>query len=137
MVSASILVVIDAVGCTGFVCFRNWRFCTDLGQKKTFIGTNQLSGSLVVLVLALVIGQVRGVLYFSVGVGLLVGLIMWIVAATLITLGIRLFTRAKLLLILQGRDVWYLQPFIENNEMLYPRRHPSETLNDNFSVNSN
>ena len=67
-------------------------------KTKTFMGAYQLSGSLVIVVLALIIGQVSGVVYLTVGVGLLTGLVLWIAAAILMTLGARTFTRSILLL---------------------------------------
>jgi ABC-type Na+ efflux pump permease subunit len=66
-------------------------------RNQTFMGTYQLSGSLVVVVLALVIGQVSGVLYLSVGVGLLVGLVLWLVAVGLTMAAVRSFNRYRLL----------------------------------------
>jgi ABC-type Na+ efflux pump permease subunit len=66
-------------------------------KQKTFMGAYQTSASLVVLVLALIIGQVTGVLYFSVGLGLVVGLFFWLIAAALTYLAINSFNRFKLL----------------------------------------
>ena len=57
----------------------------------------QLTGSLVVLVLALVIGQVSGVLFLGVGTVMLIGTLLWIVDAALIYLGIRNFKRSSLI----------------------------------------
>jgi ABC-2 type transport system permease protein len=67
-------------------------------KTQTFMGAYQMSGSLVVLVLALFIGQVTGVLYLSVVVGLLLGLVIWIAAAALTWLAISKFNRTALLL---------------------------------------
>jgi ABC-type Na+ efflux pump permease subunit len=53
--------------------------------------------SLVVLVLALVVGQATGILYLSVTTGLLVGLVFWLVDIVLVWLTIRSFNREKLL----------------------------------------
>jgi len=66
-------------------------------RSQTFMGAYQTSASLVVLVLALIIGQVSGVLYFSVGVGMLVGLAFWAVALGLLALAVRSFNRTTLL----------------------------------------
>lgn len=66
-------------------------------RVKTFMEAYQLSGSLVVLVLALVAGQATGVLFLSVGVILAVGAAVWAVDAVLIWFGIRTFARASLL----------------------------------------
>jgi len=55
-------------------------------------------GSLVVLpVLLLVFGQVSGVMYFNVGVVLLMGLVIWLLDGLLIYLGSRSFQRNRLL----------------------------------------
>jgi ABC-type Na+ efflux pump permease subunit len=66
-------------------------------RNQTFMGTYQLSGSLVVLVLALMFGQIAGVLYLSVGVGMLVGLLMWAIAIGLTVQAVRSFNRSRLL----------------------------------------
>jgi len=66
-------------------------------RSQTFMGAYQTSASLVVLVLALIIGQVSGVLYFSVGVGMLVGLAFWVIALVLLAFAVRGFNRATLL----------------------------------------
>ncbi|HZU86605.1 MAG TPA: ABC transporter permease subunit [Anaerolineaceae bacterium] len=66
-------------------------------RVQTFMGAYQTSASLVVLVLALMIGQVSGVLYLSVEVGLLVGLIFWVIAAVLSYFAIHTFNRTALL----------------------------------------
>lgn len=63
----------------------------------TFMEAYQMSASLVVLVLALVVGQITGVLYLSVGVGLAAGLVLWAVDALLIWMGVRIFSRERLL----------------------------------------
>lgn len=66
-------------------------------RVKTFMEAYQLSGSLVVLVLALVVGQATGVLYLGVGTVMLVGTLIWIVDAILIYLGVRNFKRRSLI----------------------------------------
>ncbi len=66
-------------------------------RVSTFMEAYQLSASLVVLVLALTVGQISGVLYLSVGIGLLIGLALWIVDAALIWFGVRTFARGSLL----------------------------------------
>lgn len=66
-------------------------------RVSTFMEAYQMSASLVVLVLALVIGQVTGVLYLSVGIALAVGLALWAVDAVLIGFSIRTFARGSLL----------------------------------------
>jgi len=66
-------------------------------RVHTFMGAYQTSASLVVLVVALLIGQFSGVIYLSVGIGLLIGLVLWLVAAGLTTLAVRSFHRHTLL----------------------------------------
>lgn len=66
-------------------------------RTKSFMGAYQLSGSLVLVVLALLVGQVTGVLYLSIGAGMLVGLVFWIIAGCLTWLGVRMFKRTTLL----------------------------------------
>lgn len=67
-------------------------------RVRTFMEAYQMSASLVVLVLALVAGQVTGVLYLSLPAVLAVGLAFWLVDGVLIGLGIRTFRREALLL---------------------------------------
>ena len=71
-------------------------------RVQTFMGAYQLSASLVVVVLALMIGQVSGVVYLTVGVGMLVGLVIWIIAGVLVWLALRGFKRSTLLQGLKG-----------------------------------
>jgi ABC-2 type transport system permease protein len=66
-------------------------------RSQTFMGAYQLSSSLVILVLALMVGQIAGVLYLSVSVGLLVGLVLWLVAVGLTFAAVRSFNRYQLL----------------------------------------
>ena len=67
-------------------------------KVKNFMGTYQLSGSLVLIVVGLFVGQMTGVIYLSVGFGLIVGLICWIIAAVILTIAVKSFHRQKLLL---------------------------------------
>lgn len=66
-------------------------------RVKTFMEAYQLTGSLVVLVLALVVGQATGVLYLGVGTVMLVGTLVWIVDAILIYFSVRNFKRSTLI----------------------------------------
>jgi ABC-type Na+ efflux pump permease subunit len=66
-------------------------------RVKTFMEAYQLSGSLVVLVLALVVGQATGVLFLGVGTVMLVGTLIWIVDGVLIYLSVRNFKRSSLI----------------------------------------
>ncbi len=66
-------------------------------RVRTFMEANQLTGSLVLLILALVAGQVTGVLYLSTGVALLIGLGLWVVDGVLLILAVRTFSRDRLI----------------------------------------
>lgn len=66
-------------------------------RVRTFMEAYQISGSLVLLVLMLVLGQVTGVLYLSAGMALIVGLALWLVDMLLLYFGIRTFRRETLL----------------------------------------
>jgi ABC-2 type transport system permease protein len=66
-------------------------------RVRTFMGTYQASASTVVLVLALLVGQVTGVLYLSVLVGLALGALIWILGAVLTVYAVRTFNRQSLL----------------------------------------
>jgi ABC-2 type transport system permease protein len=65
-------------------------------RVSTFMEAYQLTGSLVIIVLALVIAQATGVLSLNVLVTLLVGLAFWAVDAVLVWLSVRLFSRGAL-----------------------------------------
>ena len=66
-------------------------------KVQTFMGAYQTSASLVILVIALMVGEITGVLYLNTFVSLLLGLAIWAVDAVLSWLAIRTFNRAKLL----------------------------------------
>jgi ABC-2 type transport system permease protein len=66
-------------------------------RVKTFMEAYQLTGSLVIVVLALVVGQATGVLFLGVGAMFLVGTLLWIVDAILIYFGLRIFNRSSLI----------------------------------------
>jgi ABC-type Na+ efflux pump permease subunit len=66
-------------------------------RVKTFMEAYQLTGSLVIVVLALVVGQATGVLYLGVGMVLLIGTLIWIVDAILIYFNLRIFKRSSLI----------------------------------------
>ena len=61
------------------------------------MGAYQTSGSLVILVLGLVMGQAVGLIYLSVWIGIVLGLVIWLAAGILFFLGIQQFNRKKLL----------------------------------------
>jgi ABC-2 type transport system permease protein len=67
-------------------------------KVQTFMAAYQTSASTVLLVLALVVGQISGVLYLSVGVGMLLGLFVWLVDGVLVYFAIRSFNRSRLLI---------------------------------------
>jgi ABC-type Na+ efflux pump permease subunit len=66
-------------------------------RVKTFMEAYQLTGSLVIVVLALVVGQATGVLFLGVGMTFLIGTLLWIVDAILIYLALRIFKRSSLI----------------------------------------
>ena len=66
-------------------------------RTRTFMEAYQLSGSLVVLVLAIVIGQVTGVIALSVLTGMLIGTVIWAIGGVLLFFSIRLFRRSQLI----------------------------------------
>lgn len=65
-------------------------------RVRTFMEAYQLTGSLVVLVLALVVGQATGVLFLGSGTVMLIGTLIWLVDAALIHISIRQFRRSQL-----------------------------------------
>jgi ABC-2 type transport system permease protein len=67
-------------------------------KVKNFMGTYQLSGSLVLVVMAIFIGQVSGVVYLDVTAGLIIGGVCWLVTAVVLWFAVKLFNRQKLLL---------------------------------------
>lgn len=66
-------------------------------RVSTFMEAYQSTGILVLPVIALVIGQVAGVVYLNVETTILVGIIVWLVDAGLITLALRIFSRQALM----------------------------------------
>jgi ABC-type Na+ efflux pump permease subunit len=66
-------------------------------KVQTFMGAYQASGSLVILVLGLVVGQASGLLYLSVWVGMIIGFVVWLAAGVLFFLAIQQFNRKTLL----------------------------------------
>ena len=65
-------------------------------RVKTFMEAYQLTGSLVIIVLALVVGQATGVLFLGVGMVFLIGTILWIADGILIYFNLRVFKRSSL-----------------------------------------
>jgi ABC-type Na+ efflux pump permease subunit len=66
-------------------------------RVKTFMEAYQLTGSLVIVVLALVVGQATGILFLGVGTVFLIGTLLWIVDAILIYFNLRIFKRSSLI----------------------------------------
>ncbi len=65
-------------------------------RVRTFMEAYQMSASLVVLVLALVAGQVSGVLFLGVGTTLIIGTVIWLVDVALIYISVKKFKRSTL-----------------------------------------
>lgn len=65
-------------------------------RAQGFQDAYQLGGMVVLPVLVLVFGQITGVMYFSLGLTLLLGLAFWLVDLLLLWLGARSFRRSRL-----------------------------------------
>jgi len=65
-------------------------------RVQTFMEAYQSSAALVILVMGLLIGQMAGVVYLSVGVGMALGAVLWIIDAVLIRIIVPTFTRPRL-----------------------------------------
>lgn len=66
-------------------------------KVQTFMGAYQTSASLVLLVIALFVGQLTGIMYLSTLVNLLFGLLIFLVDGVLMWLSVKVFNRAKIL----------------------------------------
>lgn len=66
-------------------------------KVSTFMEANQLSGVSVIVVVALVVSQISGALYLGVGLTVLLGAVVWIVDAVLVTVAIKTFSRSSLI----------------------------------------
>lgn len=66
-------------------------------RVQNFLGTYQSSASLVLLVVALFAGQISGVLYLSVPVEMMIGLVIWVAAGILSVYAVKTFNRKSLL----------------------------------------
>jgi ABC-type Na+ efflux pump permease subunit len=66
-------------------------------RVQTFMGAYQASGSLVILVLGLMVGQASGLIYLSVWLGIVLGFVIWLAAGVLFFLAIQQFNRKALL----------------------------------------
>jgi ABC-2 type transport system permease protein len=65
-------------------------------RVKTFMEAYQLTGSLVIFVLLLMVGQLSGVLYLGVLSTFAIGTLVWVVDAVLIYIGVGTFNRTNL-----------------------------------------
>jgi ABC-type transport system involved in multi-copper enzyme maturation permease subunit len=66
-------------------------------RVKTFQEAYQTSGIVVIPVVALMFGQVMGVMYFSNLLAAVLGLVVWVIAAVMVWLGVKTFQREKLI----------------------------------------
>jgi ABC-2 type transport system permease protein len=66
-------------------------------RVTTFMEAYQTSGLLVVPLIVLIIGQLAGVIYLSVGFVLLLGVVLWVIDIALIAIGVKQFRRAELI----------------------------------------
>ena len=66
-------------------------------RVNTFMEAYQATGLLVLPVVLLLVGQIGGVVYLSVEVTIIVGLVVWLIDAVLLWFGLRLFNRMALL----------------------------------------
>jgi ABC-2 type transport system permease protein len=64
-------------------------------RVSTFQAANQIGGVVVLPIVVLLYAQIAGVLYFSLPVVFLVGLVLWIAAAVLIAIGVRTLGRSE------------------------------------------
>lgn len=65
-------------------------------RAESFQEANQLAGVVVLPILLLIVGQASGVIYFSIGLVLLLGLVLWLADAAILWLGARAFRRSEL-----------------------------------------
>lgn len=66
-------------------------------RVKTFMEAYQLSASLVVIVLGLMIGQVSGVMFLGIGTSMIIGVLIWLADIVLIYLSVSRFNRSSLI----------------------------------------
>ncbi len=66
-------------------------------RVSTFMEAQQTSGILVLPVVLLVIGQLAGVIYLSAALVFALGVVIWIIDAVLIWIGVKQFSRSKLM----------------------------------------
>ena len=66
-------------------------------RANTFQDAYQISGLIVLPIVLLMIGQISGLFYFSLGLVALVGLVFWLLAGGLLAIAVRLFSRSEIL----------------------------------------
>ena len=66
-------------------------------RVNSFQEANQIAGIIVLPILALVVAQISGVMYFSILLTILLGLFFWISGGILLYLGVRTFRRSEIL----------------------------------------
>lgn len=66
-------------------------------RVASFQEANQLGGMVVLPIVLLVVGQATGVMYFSVELVVVLGLVLWTIDAALLVFGRRLFRRGQIL----------------------------------------
>jgi ABC-2 type transport system permease protein len=66
-------------------------------KVNSFQEANQIAGIIVLPILALVVGQISGVMYFGVLLTLLLGVLFWVVGGVLLFFGVRTFRRSEIL----------------------------------------
>jgi ABC-2 type transport system permease protein len=66
-------------------------------RVNTFQEAYQMGGIVVLPIVALMISQATGVMYFSVGLVLLLGLGLWMIDAALLWFGVKTFRRSELI----------------------------------------
>lgn len=66
-------------------------------RVSTFMEAQQTSGLLVLPIVLLVVGQAAGVIYLSVELVVVLGVVIWLVDAALIWLGVKQFSRSALI----------------------------------------
>lgn len=57
----------------------------------------QIGGAIVIPIIILVVGQSTGVMYFSVGLVVVLGAVIWVVDAVILWFGVRIFQRGELI----------------------------------------
>jgi fatty-acid desaturase len=66
-------------------------------RAQGFQDAYQTGGLVVLPVLALMVGQISGVMYFSLGVVMIVGLVIWLIDAVLLWFASKSFRRGELM----------------------------------------